>query len=211
MKKLFVFAATCVLLGSAAVASAAGDAAAGKQKSATCAACHNADGNSVNPEWPKLAGQNAGYLVKQLQDFQMGMKDPKHEGARLNPTMGPMAMPLSAQDMEDLAAYFASQTITPGEADPNKVALGEKLYRGGDLIKGIPACNACHGPTGAGNPAAKFPALAGQHAKYVELQLKAFRGGQRANDAGQMMRDIAAKMSDAEIEAVASYVQGLRP
>ncbi len=202
MKQLGVIAATCALLGSATAALAAGDATAGKAKSATCAACHNPDGNSVNPQYPKLAGQSTDYLLKQLQEFK--------SGARVNPIMAGMVAALSPQDMEDLAAYFSSQQIARAAADPALEPVGKALFRGGDLNNGIPACTACHGATGAGNPAAKFPALAGQHAEYAEIQLKAFRAMERANDAGQMMRGIAAKLTDPQIKAVASYVQGLQ-
>lgn len=202
MKKLVVIAATCALLGSATAALAAGDPTAGKAKSAVCAACHNADGNSTVTQYPKLAGQSADYLVKQLQEFK--------SGARVNAIMVGMVAPLSPQDMEDLAAYFSSQQITRGAADPALAPAGEALFRGGNLTSGVAACAACHGATGAGNPAAKFPALAGQHAEYVETQLKAFRAMERANDAGQMMRGVTAKLTDPEIKAVASYVQGLQ-
>ncbi|MBK7540616.1 MAG: cytochrome c4 [Candidatus Competibacteraceae bacterium] len=202
MKKYVVIAATCALLGSATAALAAGDAAAGKAKSATCAACHNADGNSTIAQYPKLAGQSADYLLKQLQDYK--------SGTRANPIMLGMVAPLSPQDMEDLAAYFASQQIVRAAADPKLAPQGEALFRGGNLNSGVSACAACHGTVGAGNPAAKFPAIAGQHAEYLELQLKAFRAVERSNDAGQMMRAIAAKMTDPEIKAVASYVQGLQ-
>jgi cytochrome c553 len=201
MKKLLAIAVTYGLLVCPVMVLAAGDVSAGKQKSAACAACHNADGNSVNPEWPKLAGQNVVYLVKQLNDYKAGN--------RVNAIMNGMAAPLSPQDMEDLAAYFSSQKITPGQADPKLVALGEQLFRGGNLSSGVPACAACHAPDGAGNPQAGFPALANQHAQYVETQLRAFRAMERANDPGQMMRNIAMKMTDAEIKAVASYAQGL--
>ncbi|HOW62869.1 MAG TPA: c-type cytochrome [Candidatus Contendobacter sp.] len=202
MKKLVVIAATCALLGSATAALAAGDPTAGKAKSAVCAACHNADGNSTVTQYPKLAGQSADYLVKQLQEYK--------SGARVNAIMVGMVAPLSPQDMEDLAAYFSSQQVARGAADPALAPAGEAMFRGGNLTSGVAACAACHGATGAGNPAAKFPALAGQHAEYVELQLKAFRTMERANDAGQMMRGVAAKMTDPEIKAVASYVQGLQ-
>ncbi len=124
--------------------------------------------------------------------------------------MNGMATPLSEQEMQDLAAYFASQTITRGQADPALAPAGEQLFRGGNLNSGVSACAACHGPDGAGNPLAGFPALAGQHAEYIEAQLRAFRAMERANDAGQMMRNIAMKMTDADIKAVASYVQGLQ-
>lgn len=203
MNKPFVFAA--LLSVSAAMAApgalAAGDASAGKEKSSTCVACHGADGNSANPEWPKLAGQHPDYLVKQLKEFKAGERE--------NQTMAPMAAPLSEQDMQDLAAYYAAQQIKQGEADPDLVELGEQIYRGGNKASGVSACMACHGPAGKGNPAANFPALAGQHATYTEIQLKAFRSGARTNDYGSMMRNVAARMTDAEIKAVASYIQGL--
>ena len=202
MRKILSIAVTCVLFGGSVTVLAAGDNATGKQKSATCAACHNADGNSANPQWPKLANQHASYTVKQLNDYKAGN--------RTNPIMSGMAAPLSQQDMEDLAAYFASQKITRSQADPTLVALGEQIFRGGNLTSGVSACTACHGPNGAGNPQAGFPALAGQHAEYTEMQLRVFRSMERANDAGQMMRNIAMKMTDAEIKAVASYIQGLQ-
>lgn len=179
-----------------------GNAEAGKTKSATCAACHGADGNSVNPEWPKLAGQHPSYILKQLMNF-------KHD-ERVNPSMTPMAKPLSDEDMADLAAYFSSQVKKAGEADQTKVALGEQIYKGGNNATGVAACAACHGPNGAGNPAANFPAINGQHSTYLKNQLYAFRKGERANDPGKMMRNIAAGMTDAEIEAVAEYMAGLQ-
>lgn len=202
-KNLFsgVLAAVVCVAGISSVAVAAGDAAAGKTKSATCAGCHGPDGNSANPLWPKLASQHEKYLVKQLKDFK--------EGRRSNATMAPMAAPLGEQDMADVAAYFASQKIQPGAADPELVELGERIYRGGNMTSGVAACMACHGPSGRGNPQANFPALGGQHADYVVAQLKAFAGGERANDAGKMMRSIAARMTEAEMKAVASYIQGL--
>ncbi len=201
MRKLPVIAATCALLGFMTTALAAGDAAAGKQKAAACVACHGADGNSANGEWPKLAGQNVKYLVKQLHEFKAG--------DRANPIMSGMAAPLSDQDMADLAAYYVNQKVAPGEADPQLVEAGQALYKGGNLTTGVSACMACHGPNGAGIPEGGFPSIAGQHAQYTETQLKAFRSMQRANDPGQMMRNIAMKMTDAEIKAVASYIQGL--
>lgn len=203
MKKLLTLALTGLALGiTASVWAQGGDVEAGKTKSATCAACHGADGNSVNPEWPKLAGQHPEYIIKQLMNFK--------NDERVNATMAPMAKPLSDQDMADLAAYYASQTPKPGEADQSKVALGEQIYKGGNNGSGVAACAACHGPTGAGNPAAKFPAINGQHATYIKNQLNAFRKGERANDAGKMMRNIANKMTDAEIEAVSEYIAGLK-
>lgn len=202
MKKLFLIAAASALIGSAPLALAAGDAAAGQAKSAMCGACHGADGNSASADFPKLAGQNAGYLYKQLAEFK--------SGARVNPTMQGMVAALSDEDMQNLAAYFASQTPGKGEADPALVKAGEALFRGGNLDTGVSACAACHGVSGMGNEGAKFPALAGQYAKYSETQLLAFRSMARANDPGQMMRGVAARMSDAEIKAIASYLQGLQ-
>ena len=200
MKKL-AFAAL-VMFGAVSTVSAAGDAAAGKTKSMACAACHNADGNSMVPTFPKLAGQHAEYIAKQLADFK--------SGERKDPTMTGMAAPLSEQDMADLAAFYASNTGSIGSAgDTEKAAIGKQIYLGGDKAKGISACMACHGPSGAGNPGAKFPALSGQHSTYVIKALKDFRSGARANDPAKMMRDIAAKMSDSDIEAVAEYIAGL--
>jgi cytochrome c553 len=181
---------------------AAGDPDAGKTKSAACAACHGADGNSINPEWPKLAGQHETYIVKQLTYFV--------DGERENATMKPMAGGLTEQDREDLGAYYASQTVSPGKADPELVALGEKLYRSGNPESGVAPCMGCHGPNGAGNPAAKYPALRGQHAKYIENQLHGFAEGKRVNEnAVKMMQILASRMTNREIRAVASYIQGL--
>ena len=202
------------LLGAHALA-AEGDAKAGESKAAACAACHGKDGNSSAPTFPKLAGQGSRYIVKQLQDFKSGRRD--------NGIMKAQASGLSDQDMADLAAYFSSQTIQVGKADPELVKQGERLYRGGDLEKGIAACSGCHGPSGQGIEAAGFPHLAGQHADYIEAQLKAFRsagredigGTKRMNDADPgvkgMMQTTAAKMSDMQIKAVASFISGLGP
>ena len=191
-----------IILISYGTSMAAGDPAAGKEKSASCAACHGADGNSVNPEWPKLAGQHAGYIVKQLTYFK--------DGERVNETMKGMASNLTEQDREDLAAYFSSQKVKIGVADPSLVELGQKIYRSGNASSGIAPCMGCHGPNGAGNPAANYPALRGQNAKYVENQLRGFASGQRQNEnAKKMMQILASRMTDREIRAVASYIQGL--
>jgi cytochrome c553 len=199
MKHLLIASiASLVLLTSA---HAAGDAEAGKSKSAMCAACHGPDGNSPAPTVPKLAGQHADYLAKQLAEYK--------SGERQNATMNGMAAALSEQDMADLGAFYASQTVAVGQAAEDKVAAGEAIYRAGNTASGVSACAACHGPRGAGNPMAKFPSLSGQHADYTVAQLKYFRAGERANDAGSMMRGIAKKMTDAEIDAVAQYIQGL--
>lgn len=188
--------------GSAA-ALAEGNAENGQALSITCSACHGMDGNSnANPDWPSLAGQHPEYILRQLQYFK--------SGERQDPLMSPMVIPLSDQDMADLAAYFAAQQLVGLEADPDKVELGQRLYRGGDADAGIAACAACHGPGGKGNPMAQYPALKGQHAAYIEIQLKAYRSGVRQTDPNGMMRDVARTLSDEQIAAVASYVQGLR-
>jgi cytochrome c553 len=173
-----------------------------------CAGCHNADGNSTSPANPKLAGQPAEYITKQLKNFKDAAKEPNKEGARKSAVMGAMASPLSDQDMLNIGAYYSEKAIKPGSA---KIPFdaGKKVYQGGNSGTGVPACAACHGPTGAGIPA-QFPRLGGQHADYILTQLKAFRSGDRANDAGKMMRTIANKMSDQEMQAVANYVSGLK-
>jgi len=202
MKKLIALGAVVAMMGSVGVATA-GDVAAGKAKAAACAACHGADGNSgINPEWPKLAGQHGSYIAKQLADFKLAE-------TRSNALMASQVGALTAADMENIGAYFASLKVSIGSADVEKAAAGEKLYRGGNKESGVPACMACHDPSGAGNAAAKFPSLGGQHAAYTAIQLKAFRDGSRSNDMNSMMRDVAMKMSDAEIEAVAAYISGL--
>lgn len=189
------------LLALTGLAQAAGDAEVGKTKAAVCVACHMTDGNSVNPPWPKIAGQHAKYLQNQMALFK--------SGARVEPLMAPMVAPLSDDDMADLAAFFSTQARTPGQADPAQVALGERLYRAGNAQTGVAACSGCHGPAGNGNPGADFPSLHGQHAVYLEKALKDFRSGTRTTDPNRMMRDIAAKLTDAEIAAVTQYIQGL--
>lgn len=201
MKKL-LFVVSMISCVVAAPAMSAGDATAGQAKSGTCAGCHGTDGNSVAPNFPKLAGQHENYLFKQLHDFK--------SGKRKDPTMAAMVAPLSEQDMTNLAAYFSSQKVKPGETAEDRLELGQTIYRAGNATSGVAACTACHSPTGTGNPQAKFPALKGQHAGYVVKQLKDFRSGTRSNDAGSMMRGIASKLTDTEIEAVAQYVQGLQ-
>lgn len=167
-----------------------------------CGACHGADGNSTSPTYPNLAGQHPEYLNKQLNDFK--------SGARRNAIMAPNVTNLSGDDMLNLAAFFSAQQPKSRLAkDPELVAQGEKLYKGGNAGSGVPACASCHGPAGSGIPV-QFPRLAGQHAKYVLSQLKNFRSADRANDGGKMMQVIARKLTDAEMKAVAEYVSGLR-
>ncbi len=180
---------------------AAGNAAAGKAKAAACAACHGADGNGgADPTWPKLAGQDPDYLLKQLQDFK--------SGARKNPIMNGMAAPLSPQDIKDLAAYFASQKIKPGVARTAALAkVGGRVYRGGNAKTGVSACMSCHGPSGHGIPP-RFPRVSGQNAAYTANQLLAFKSGQRSND-GDIMTRIAFRMTQKEIDAVSEYMAGL--
>lgn len=199
MNKLLI--SLLVTIGITGVAHAAGDATAGKGKTAVCGACHGADGNSPVAMFPKLAGQNESYLVKQMSDIK--------SGARPVVEMTGLLDALSDQDIADIAAYFAKQNGTVGHAAKDLVEQGQKIYRGGIADKGVAACTACHTPTGEGMAQAGFPAIGGQHAAYTEKQLKAFRVGDRSNDPQGMMRDIAAKLSDAEIKAVSSYIQGL--
>lgn len=181
-----------------------GDAEAGAKLSATCAACHGADGNSSNPIWPTLAGQGAPYLYEQLQEFKTG--------TRKNAVMAGMAAGLSDQDMRDVAVYFARQQAKPGVADESLVEHGGSIYHGGIPDKDVPACAGCHGPSGLGQPPAKYPRLSGQHAAYVEAQLKAYRGGDRADSRnGKIMTDVVARLTDDEIKALSSYVEGLAP
>lgn len=184
-----------------------GDAAKGQAIAATvCVACHGADGNSPTPANPKLAGQHAGYLFKQMKNFKAGA-DGKSE--RVNAIMNGMIAPYTEEQMKDLAAWFASQKQNGGEArNRDTLELGKKLYRAGDASKGLPACAACHGPTGSGLPV-QFPRIAGQFQDYTEAQLKAFRNSERANDPNRMMQMVAIKMTDAEVRAVADYIAGL--
>ncbi|MDD0844943.1 c-type cytochrome [Pseudomonas sp. Gutcm_11s] len=179
-----------------------GDAEAGKAKTAVCAACHGADGNSAAPNFPKLAGQGERYLLKQMHDIK--------GGKRTVLEMTGLLTNVSDQDMADIAAYFSSQQMSVGAADPKVVKRGEELFRGGKIEEGMPACTGCHSPNGAGLAAAGFPHLGGQHAQYVGKQLTDFREGNRTNDGDAMiMRAIAAKLSNKDIEAVSSYIQGL--
>lgn len=167
-----------------------------------CAACHAVDGNSVAAANPKLAGLNAEYINKQLTNFK--------SGDRKNAVMGGIVASLTPQDMLNLSAYFSTQQPKPGTSKDQELALlGQKIYRGGVLGAGVPACASCHGAQGKGIPV-QFPRLAGQHGDYIYAQLNDFRVGKRSNDGAKMMRTIAAKMTDADMKAVASYIQGLR-
>lgn len=200
MNKLLV--SLLLTLGLTGLAHAAGDAAAGQAKAAVCGACHGADGNSPAPNFPKLAGQGERYLLKQMHDIK--------DGKRTVLEMTGLLTNLSDQDLADISAYFASQKGSVGAADPKVVARGEELFRGGKLDQGMPSCTGCHSPNGTGNAAAGFPHLGGQHAQYVAKQLTDFREGNRTNDGDTMiMRSIAAKLSNKDIEAVSSYIQGL--
>lgn len=187
-----------------------GDAAAGKSKAVTCSACHGAEGNSVNPAWPNIAGQNANYIVAQLKAFKPGENG--EPALRSDPLMTSMAMPLSDEDIRDLAVYFEGLPAAVNSvANDASVAKAEALYRGGNEDNKAAACLACHGPTGRGNPAATYPALNGQHAQYTAKQLRDYAADKRQSDGKtRIMRDIAARLDDKEIEAIASYVQGLK-
>lgn len=180
-----------------------GSVDAGKAKSTTCSACHGPDGNSVNPVWPSLAGQHATYIVDQLKAFR--------DGTRKDPLMTAQAMSLSDDDIRDLAVYYASQRMAArAVANASTVDKGRALFSGGDAEAGAAACIACHGPVGRGNPAALYPLLRGQHAAYTAKQLRDYKSGARVTDGTtRMMRSIAASLSEEDINAVASYIQGL--
>jgi len=182
--------------------STAGDAATGATKVGVCQACHGPNGNSLVSMWPKLAGQHAKYIQKQLMDFK--------SGARKDPQMNPQAATLSDEDIRDIAAYYSKQQQTPGPAaDPAVAEQGKQIYLSGNPATGMVACSGCHGPKGAGVGPARFPRIAGQHAQYLEATLKGFRAETRANDQNSTMRNVAARMSDKEITDVSQYLQGL--
>lgn len=197
-----VLVSLLLTLGITGFAHAAGNAEAGQGKVVVCGACHAADGNSAAPNFPKLAGQGERYLLKQLKDIK--------SGARPIVEMTGLLDNLSDQDLADIAAFYASQQMSVGAADPKLVEAGQALFRGGKLDEGMPACIGCHMPDGSGMAAAGFPKLAGQHATYTAKQLTDFREGNRTNDGEAMiMRAIAAKLSNKDIEALSSYIQGL--
>ena len=180
----------------------AADSEAGKTKSALCAGCHGADGNSTNGVWPKLAGQHASYLEKQIHEFK--------DGTRADPVMRGMVAALSDTDIEDIAAYYESQSIKSGAFDQELLEKGEAIYRGGITETSVPACIACHGPAGEGNGPALFPSLKSQHTEYTVAQLKKFKDGSRANDPGKMMRNVSVRMLDSEMAAVSAYLAALQ-
>jgi cytochrome c553 len=202
MKRIWILAATIsgAIFNTSALP--AGTVEAGATKAAVCSACHGANGNSVNAEWPSLAGLGADYIAEQLKNFK--------EGKRSNPVMMPIVATLSPDDFADLGAYFDSLSNTGLEADPSYWEAGQKLYRGGDQSRGIPACMACHGPTGAGNEPAKFPALRGQHAVYLVKQLNDYASGARTTGPNDIMQTIAKRLSPDDVRNLASYIQGIR-
>jgi cytochrome c553 len=202
MKASHIGAIVMALSGLVSFASTAADIEAGKAKSAVCAACHGADGNSANSAWPSLAGQHANYIYKQLNDYKTGR--------RVNASMTGMVALLNDEDMKNVAAYFASQKLKPIAFDAELIEAGQNIYRGGIAAAQVAACIGCHSPNGSGNGPAGWPSLKGQHPEYIVSQLKIFRQEMRANDAGRMMRNVAARMSDGEMEAVAAYIAGMQ-
>ena len=202
MKKALFIILTGIIVTSSVSVSAAGDAAKGKALTATCVACHGVNGNSVNPIWPKLAGQGEAYIAKQLMDFR--------SGTRVDATMSPMAKGIASdEDVLHISAYFASQKQKSGVAEEKLVRAGADIFKGGRTSSSVTACAACHGVTGNGNTKAKFPKVSGQHSQYLLNQLKAFKTGSRTNDNGKMMQDIAKRMTDADMKAVSEFIEGL--
>jgi cytochrome c553 len=192
------------LFAAQSVFAQSGSVEAGREKSVTCAACHGADGNSVTAEWPSLAGQHAQYTARQLRAFQTG--------DRVEVSMTAFASMLSDQDIADLAAFYEAQTPMPRGADPEHVAVGEMIYRGGVAERGVAACIACHGPRGQGNPLSAWPVVSGQHATYTFNTLRQYAAGERRSDQAmaQVMREIAVALREDEMRALAGYLQGLR-
>ena len=215
MTKTLSALAALALVAALPAARADGSAEAGAAKAATCIACHGPNGNSSNPEWPNLAGQNESYIVEQLKQFRAGQRSASANAM----VMTAQAAALSDEDIADLGAYFATQTPSGLEADPSYWRAGEALYRGGNKARGLPACMACHGPVGRGNPAAGYPALRAQHSVYTVQQLTAYASGSRYHDAAgaghdtknaHMMETIAKQLTAEEIRDLASYIQGMR-
>jgi cytochrome c553 len=205
MVRKVLWISLCILLVDAAVADLRPDPDAGRKKSEVCVACHNADGNSTVPAWPKIAGQPEKYFIEQLKAFKKG-----EQGPRFDANMYAITQALTDQDIADLAAYFASQKATIGTTKQEWLVWGEKIYRGGNAKTGVPACGpSCHGMRGEGNAPAGFPRLSGQHPDYMIEQLKRFKNGTRSDDPNGIMRDIAKQMTEEEIQAVSNYVSGL--
>lgn len=203
--KLAQLSSVIVLSAAALIAfkpAVAADIEAGKAKTAVCAGCHGADGNSASGVWPKLAGQHASYIAKQLHDFK--------SAKRKDPTMQGMAAPLSDSDIENIAAYYASQKVSKSAFNDALLEKGENIYRGGITETSVAACMGCHSPKGTGNGPAAYPSLHSQHPEYIAAQLDKFKHGTRANDAGSMMRNVANRMSKEEMNAVAAYIAGLK-
>jgi cytochrome c553 len=201
MKASLLGAIILALSGLVSFTANAADIEAGKAKSAVCAACHGADGNSANAAWPSLAGQHATYIYKQLQDFK--------EGRRNDATMAGMVALLNDEDMKNVAAYFESQQPKAVTFDPDMIELGESIYRGGITETSVAACMSCHSPSGKGNGPAGWPSLKGQYPEYLVLQMQNFKQGLRANDSGEMMRNVVVRMSDREMKSVAAYIAGI--
>ena len=202
MKKLFL--ASLMFLFVTSGSAIAGNAEAGKTKSAACGGCHGVDGNSPVADFPKLAGQNEAYIVKQVKDF-------KANSARKNEIMFGMVAAVSDEDAADIGAYFQAQSISQAAPfDEAKAAAGRELYKGGNLQTGIPACQACHGPMGGGTAGIGYPQLGGQYVAYTLAQLKAFKDGTRINDDNELMRSIVEKLSDEDMDAVANYIASLK-
>lgn len=202
MKAMIRSVFVLILCIASQIGCAHGNEKMGETKSVVCSACHGALGVSVNPAWPSLAGQHYDYLLKQLQDMKKG--DSRSPGV-----MAPVLASLTTQDMEDVAAYYHKQSVPQGKTPKEYLALGERLYRGGDFGRGIAACIACHGPSGMGNAEAGFPMVSGQQPLYTVAQLQAFKSGQRKNDYSNIMEDISKRMDEADMKAVAYYMSGL--
>lgn len=210
MKRVLMVLALCAPLsvfaeGAAKDPLTGGSAEAGAGKAAVCSACHGPGGNSANPEWPKLAGQSSRFIAEQLHQFKAGK--------RQNPLMAAQVASLSDGDIKDLAAYYAAQKTAPGVGSEAAIPVAQKLFRAGDNSRALPACGACHGPTGAGAAPAAYPRIGAQHSVYVANRLKLYREaakGELADGNFKIMAQVASKLSDAEIEALASYVNGLQ-
>lgn len=204
MKKIILAVLVAVSSITMSVSVLAGDAAAGKAKSAACGGCHGFDGNSPIATYPKLAGQNEAYIAKQVKDF-------KTDTTRKNELMKGMVAALSDTDAADIGAYFQAQSLSAAAAfDESKIAAGREIYKGGNMQTGVPACQACHGPKGAGTAGIGYPQLGGQYVEYTLAQLKAFKDGSRTNDDKKLMRSIVEKMSDDDLVAVANYIASLK-